>query len=74
MNKVIDNAPFNAFLQDVFESEELSINLIIVNMGHSYGKPTIRHMPTRPPARRGKVTPVRITPDDDLLSRKKGKR
>lgn len=73
MTTIIDSRPVLDFFLDVFESEELSINLIIVNMGHTTGRPSIRHMPTKPPAQKGVVVPVRITPVP-LEQPKKGKR
>lgn len=49
------------FLNIDFADIGLECVMVEVTCGNGYGKPTVRHMPTRPPARRGKVTPVRIT-------------
>lgn len=54
---IIENHPF---LNINFESVGLECVMVVVQCGNGYGKPTVRHMPTRPPARRGSVIPVRI--------------
>jgi len=67
---VIESLPF---LNIDFESVGLECVMVEVWCGHSYDKPQVKHIPNRPPARRGIVTPIRITPVP-LERPKKGKR
>lgn len=67
MTHVIANEPILDFFQDVFETPELSINILFVDVQcgatRHPTRPTVKHNPvaTNPPVKAGKVTPVRIS-------------